>query len=535
MSKNFENTSILMDLLSKIVKNIYPKFDEYCFRKIKVKNLISSSEEKNEIINDKFSQILIPSQKILNEDRENDLYIQINYLQLFYLINNISKYIHLFDDLSYILENAKTNIDILDFRQKSFDILYELNDSFTKSELGKQGFLSLINNKYFIQIFINFIEFLSDANEEIMEYEAHIILIINILYQVIISSDNNSSFFILLNKKIYEFFKKLNTNLNYILDKIESETVDNKLLNNLNGLISLLNILENSSIQNIMLDLKNNIYNNILKYNLNEKRPINIEDEKFKGYIEEYKLLINKFNNDDMNYLGELYKNGTLINSVFLPIKLLDINFKINPILLIEGEGNHLHSILKYLIINTVNSFNYLIRKQNYKQEDGEINLELINIMINDDIINYNSISNNSQLINKNTYSILEDHENIIILSNFLYYLYDILTILINNLLSSHVDNYRDEEIIEHLLSNISSCFSFLISIYTLDEKIFKIGANLYKIVNSVQNLFNKCLELLHEFCQFNTTIKLEFREIIDKILSVPEDIPHHRSFYRHF
>ena len=523
LSKNFENTSILLDLLSKLIKNIQPKFDEFCFRKIKINNYLTSSEEKNEIINDKFSEILIPSQKILNADK-NDLYIKINYLQIYYLLNNINIYIHLFDDLSYLLENSKTNIDILEFRQKSFDILYKINDSFTRSELGKQGFLSLINNKYFIKIFTNFIEFLSNANEEIIEYEAHIILIINILYQVIISSDNKSSIFILLNKKIYEFFKKLITNLNYILDKKDSETVDNKLINNLNGLISLLKILENSSLPNIMIDLNNNIYNNILKYNLNEK--IHYDDEKFKGYIEEYKLLINKFDNDDMNFLGELFKNGTLINSVYLPIKLLDINFKINPILLIEGEGSQLHSILKYLIINTVNSFNYLLGKQMYKQDDGSFNLELINIMINEDINNYNSISNNTQLINKNANTILEENEKIIILSNFLYNLYDILTILINNLLSSHVDNYRDEEIIDHLLSNISSCFSFLISIYTLDEKIIKIGQNLYKIINAVQNLFNKCLELLHEFCQFNTTIKLKFKDIINKILSVPENIP---------
>ena len=55
---------------------------------------------------------------------------------------------------------------------------------------------------------------------------------------------------------------------------------------------------------------------------------------------------------------------------------------------------------------------------------------------------------------------------------------------------------------------------------------MFKIGPNLYRKINAVQNLFNKSLELLHELCQFNTTIKLKFKDIIDKILSVPENLP---------
>ena len=262
--------------------------------------------------------------------------------------------------------------------------------------------------------------------------------------------------------------KRIIDNINSFLEKKDSETVDNKILNNLNGLISLLKNLENTSITNLMKTLNEDIYNNILKYNLNENK--NIGDEKFKGYNEEYKLLVNKFNNDDMNYLGELNKNGTLINSIYVSIKLLDIDFKINPILLIEAEGSHLHSILKYLIINTVNSLNCLLKKQMYKQEEGSMNIELINIMINEDSNNYSSATNNTQLLNKNANGILEDNENIIILSNFLYYLYDILALLLNNLLSSHVDNYRDEDIVDHLLLNISSCFNFLISLYSLES-----------------------------------------------------------------
>ena len=524
LSKNFEKTSILLTLLNKIVSNFQPKFSDYCFKKVKIHNYLCSVEDKNEIINDRFSEILIPTQKITNFNRANDIYIQINYLQIYYLMDYIDKYIHLFDELSNLLDSVKSSSNMIDFKQKTFHILYNINEYFNKCELGKQGFLSLLNNKNFIQIFIYYVEYLSNVTDEIMEYEGNILLLINLLYKIVISTDNSSAFFIFFNKNIYSYLKKIIDNINSFLEKKDSETVDNKILNNLKGLISLLKNVENTSITNLMITLNDDIYNNILKYNLNENK--NIGDEKFKGYNEEYKLLVNKFNNDDMNYLGELNKNGTLINSIYVSIKLLDIDFKINPILLIEAEGRHLHSILKYLIINTVNSLNCLLKKQMYKQEEGSMNIELINIMINEDSNNYSSVTNNTQLLNKNANSILEDNENIIILSNFLYYLYDILALLLNNLLSSHVDNYRDEDIVDHLLLNISSCFNFLISLYSLEEKTFKIGQHLYKKINAVQNLFNKSLELLHELCQFNTTIKLRFKDLIDKILSVPENIP---------
>ena len=88
-----------------------------------------------------------------------------------------------------------------------------------------------------------------------------------------------------------------------------------------------------------------------------------------------------------------------------------------------------------------------------------------------------------------------------------------------NNLLSSHVDHFRDEDIIKKLLSNIESCFNFLLSFYSLKEKEYKINQYLYKKINYVQELFNKCLEVLHELCQFNTTIKLKFNDIIERIL----------------
>ena len=368
LSKNYEKTSILIELINKMISNLKPNFEDFCFKKIKIKNYLENIEIKNDIINNKFSDIVIPSQKIENRDDINDIFIQINFLQLYYLLDYINKYIHLFDDMQKLLDSFNSNVDIIIFRQKMFEILFNIEKYFNKCELGKQGFLVLLNNKYFIQIFFNLFEFINDSSDDILEYESHILLIIKILYQILISTDIKSSIFIILNQKIYSLLTKLNSTINSVLDKKDSISIDNNLMNLLNSLISFLKILSNTSITNLMSSLHDSVLNNILKYNLNEKGTT--EEEKNKKYNEEYKLVLDKYNNDDMNYLGNIYKTDSFINSIYLSIKLVNINFKLNSLLLIEGEEGHLNSILKYLIINSVNSFNFLIKKQLYQHEE---------------------------------------------------------------------------------------------------------------------------------------------------------------------
>ena len=324
LSKNYEKTSILIELINKMISNLKPNFEDFCFKKIKIKNYLENIEIKNDIINNKFSDIVIPSQKLENKDDINDIFIQINFLQLYYLLDYINKYIHLFDDMQKLLDSFNSNIDIIIFRQKMFEILFNIEKYFNKCELGKQGFLVLLNNKYFIQIFFNLFEFINDSSDDILEYESHILLIIKILYQILISTDIKSSIFIILNQKIYSLLTKLNSTINSVLDKKDSISIDNNLMNLLNSLISFLKILSNTSISNLMSSLHDNVLNNILKYNLNEKGTT--EEEKNKKYNEEYKLVLDKYNNDDMNYLGNIYKTDSFINSIYLSIKLVNIN-----------------------------------------------------------------------------------------------------------------------------------------------------------------------------------------------------------------
>ena len=126
LSKNYEKTSILIELINKMISNLKPNFEDFCFKKIKIKNYLENIEIKNDIINNKFSDIVIPSQKIENRDDINDIFIQINFLQLYYLLDYINKYIHLFDDMQKLLDSFNSNVDIIIFRQKMFEILFNI-------------------------------------------------------------------------------------------------------------------------------------------------------------------------------------------------------------------------------------------------------------------------------------------------------------------------------------------------------------------------------------------------------------------------
>jgi len=94
----------------------------------------------------------------------------------------------------------------------------------------------------------------------------------------------------------------------------------------------------------------------------------------------------------------------------------------------------------------------------------------------------------------------------------------DILLILLRNLLSSHVDNYRDDLVIENLIYLLLEVTNFLYEIYDLNSLSFKS----YFITEYIQKLFEKTLEVFKEICKFNTTIKRNFEKILEKIAEKP-------------
>ena len=113
----------------------------------------------------------------------------------------------------------------------------------------------------------------------------------------------------------------------------------------------------------------------------------------------------------------------------------------------------------------------------------------------------------------------LDDTFNIVNINcSVLQYAFKILATLLSNLLSSHVDNYRDTIVIEKIVDCIVVCVNYLYDIYS-DENCNDI---INESVESVQKLFEAALLSFREICKFNTTIQLFFKKLIDKLIDKP-------------
>ena len=105
------------------------------------------------------------------------------------------------------------------------------------------------------------------------------------------------------------------------------ELINSSLFNDLDVLISLLKPIENKDVKSLMTIINDSIFNNIMKYNLN-KKVINLKDEKLIEYLDDYKLNIQNYQNKVENFLEELKLKGSLINEIFLAIKILNLSVK---------------------------------------------------------------------------------------------------------------------------------------------------------------------------------------------------------------
>lgn len=102
--------------------------------------------------------------------------------------------------------------------------------------------------------------------------------------------------------------------------------------------------------------------------------------------------------------------------------------------------------------------------------------------------------------------------------SIFLSHLLDILFLLLQNLLSSHVDNYRDDLVIENIVELILVLINTLYDFLNKNDFSYKTSM----LTEIIQILFEKALFTLKEISKFNTTIKLNFERILEKISERP-------------
>ena len=176
---------------------------------------------------------------------------------------------------------------------------------------------------------------------------------------------------------------------------------------------------------------------------------------------------------------------------------------------------------MRYLIINTVNSLKALLTTNIRHQSE-----------LKNDCDKFKKIKE---------YSIL--------LSN----LFEILGTLLKNLLSSHVDNYRDSAIIDYTINLIIILTNYLYentsnnnsndafpkeanlnnpsnpnnnNDYTNENQnvVFSDENNNSFVIEYLQNLLQNALNSFKEMCKFNTSIKLSFERILEKLAEKPSN-----------
>jgi len=170
------------------------------------------------------------------------------------------------------------------------------------------------------------------TEEDSTEFEAHITLLSEILFEVF--NENNScteEILFLYGPQFYDSLLELKNKMNQIYDSNEIDPINKNILSNLDSLISLLKpaklLFEDKNIDSIVNSLNESVYNNVQKYNLNVK-CINDENvkESIRDYIKAMKMNIINHENSDIDYLDSIKSRGSLINEIFVAVKLVNLS-----------------------------------------------------------------------------------------------------------------------------------------------------------------------------------------------------------------
>ena len=157
--------------------------------------------------------------------------------------------------------------------------------------------------------------------------------------------------------------------------------------------------------------------------------------------------------------------------------------------------------------MNTNFSLKYYLEKHDPKQNEENSQNKMNNDIIMKD-------SNDDLFINK--------YEKIKEYSTLLCYIYEIFENLLSNLLSSHVDHYRDESVIHATVTIILNCINYLFDIYS-NTNGNSSNENILESAFYIQTLFESALSAFRKICLFNTTIKLNFKYIIQHLINNPK------------
>jgi hypothetical protein len=233
--------------------------------------------------------------------------------------------------LSKLDDLISFKIEENDFIDKSLDLFLILSQNINRSNLSKQAFLSVFQNEYFIKEILALLK--SYLNGDCTEYEAHITLIIEVLFSAFSDLSNTCDITLLLSgSQFHETLTRLKNKMSNSYDHEESDPVIKDFFYKLEGLICLISPIktfnEGNDIKSIMTYINDICFNNIQKYNLNEK-PINednLKDENIKDYVKGLKMNIQNYLNNDVEFLDQLKKKNSLISELFVAVKIINLS-----------------------------------------------------------------------------------------------------------------------------------------------------------------------------------------------------------------
>lgn len=168
--------------------------------------------------------------------------------------------------------------------------------------------------------------------EDSTEYESHITLIVEILFEVFVeNSKTTNEILFVYGAFFYDILSELKINLNKIYDENDSDPINKNLLTNMDCIINLLKpakfLYDEKQIDSIVNGLNEICFANVQKYNLNMK-TINDEREKesIRDYVKGMKMNIISHENSDVEFLDLVKNKGSLINEIFVAVKLINLS-----------------------------------------------------------------------------------------------------------------------------------------------------------------------------------------------------------------
>lgn len=129
----------------------------------------------------------------------------------------------------------------------------------------------------------------------------------------------------------YDVLSDLKNKLTHIYDTNEIDPINKNIFASLDGLINILRpakaLFEEKNIDTVVNSINESVYNNVQKYNLNV-RCINDENvkESIRDYVKGMKMNIINHENSDTDFLDSIKSRGSLINEIFVAVKLVNLS-----------------------------------------------------------------------------------------------------------------------------------------------------------------------------------------------------------------